>query len=36
MYDEQFCPIFEKHKMLDASERSVFALSETMRNDDKS
>ena len=36
MYDEQYCPIFKKQKMLDASERSVFALSETMRKDDKS
>ena len=36
MYDEQFCPIFEKQKMLDASERPGFTLSETMRKDNKS
>ena len=36
MYDKQYCPIFKKQKMLNASERSVFALSGTMRKDDKS
>ena len=36
MYNKLYCPIFEKTKILDASERSVFTLSETMREGNKS
>lgn len=30
MYNEIYCPIFEKEKTIDATERSVFQLSETL------
>ena len=36
MYNEIYCPIFEKKKILDVTERSVFLLRETFQDGDKS
>ena len=36
MYNEIYCPIFEKKKILDVTERSVFLLHETFQDGDKS
>lgn len=34
MYNEICCPTFEKQKTIDATERSIFQLNKTLRNDD--
>lgn len=36
IYNKLYCSIFEKQKMLDASERFAIALGEAMRESDKS
>ena len=36
MYNNIYSPIFEKKKILDASERYALALSETMREEGQS